>query len=1045
MEMGRFCCCIFIILVCVQACMIPPCSGCLEEEQNTLFLLIKTTINIYPNESFSPSSNLITNKEISTTDCCNWTGAVECSNITGRVTHITLYGLIDSWSIGSEYWYLNTSLFLPFQELKSLDLGNYMQIYNLRVSKEGFERLSGLSKLEELYLDYNDFNESILLSLGKIASLKKLSLRWNKISGRVPINKGFTMSKLEELYLDGNNFTDMRFICKIASLKKLYLGEAKLNGGINIQGLERLSGLSKLEELYLDYIPFNDSLLPSLAKITSLKKLFLRGMQEWDYEANYNNNTQGFERLSDLSKLEVLYLDYNDFNESILPSLAKIATLKILSLRGIFKEWDYEANYNNTQGFERLSDLSKLEELYLDDNDFNDSILPSLAKIATLKILSLRGNKITGRVQINKGFTMSKLEELDLGGNNITDMRFIGKIAISLKKLYLTRAYLNAGINIQELGKLKNLQELYLDYSSIDKSFLHKVGVMTSLNVLLMKACGLNGSLPNQGWCDLKNLQELDLGDNHLEGRLPSCLANMTTLRALNLAFNNFNGSISHSPIPSLQSLEYLSLSYNHFSPITISSFFNLSKIKLIMSNNNTLVDETESQSWTSYFQLKVLSLSSSLARRPTRTIPRFLHYQHKLQAIDLSHNNLVGKFPTWLLENNTRLEILNLRNNSFTNSFQVPYRPNPHIRKIDISNNDLGGPIPTNLSLVFPNLVNINMSQNAFVGVIPSSLGNLVYLILLDLSSNHLSGTIPDHLVMGCPNLVYLKLSNNNLSGQLFPAKSNLTLLQFLFLDHNQFSGMIPYSLSSSAYLTSFDFSSNSLSGMLPRWIGNMTNLVEIVLAKNQLEGSIPIELCKVKDIIFLDLSENNLSDFEPSCFNSLYVKHVHLGKNRLSGPITSAFKNSSDLVTLDLSDNRLTGNIPDWIGNLSSLSILLLKANHLQGRIPIQICLLENLTMLDLSNNKFTGSIPHCLSNISFVATDQKSNLGSGSYGLTSGDMGIKTHILFEIEDDSSFSMVDAQQEVEFRTKRNTYSYKGDILNLYVWNRPLMQLFIW
>ncbi|XP_041007972.1 receptor-like protein 15 isoform X4 [Juglans microcarpa x Juglans regia] len=977
MEMGRFCCCIFIILVCVQACMIPPCSGCLEEEQNTLFLLIKTTINIYPNESFSPSSNLITNKEISTTDCCNWTGAVECSNITGRVTHITLYGLIDSWSIGSEYWYLNTSLFLPFQELKSLDLGNYMQIYNLRVSKEGFERLSGLSKLEELYLDYNDFNESILLSLGKIASLKKLSLRWNKISGRVPINKGFTMSKLEELYLDGNNFTDMRFICKIASLKKLYLGEAKLNGGINIQG---------------------------------------------------------FERLSDLSKLEVLYLDYNDFNESILPSLAKIATLKILSLRGIFKEWDYEANYNNTQGFERLSDLSKLEELYLDDNDFNDSILPSLAKIATLKILSLRGNKITGRVQINKGFTMSKLEELDLGGNNITDMRFIGKIAISLKKLYLTRAYLNAGINIQELGKLKNLQELYLDYSSIDKSFLHKVGVMTSLNVLLMKACGLNGSLPNQGWCDLKNLQELDLGDNHLEGRLPSCLANMTTLRALNLAFNNFNGSISHSPIPSLQSLEYLSLSYNHFSPITISSFFNLSKIKLIMSNNNTLVDETESQSWTSYFQLKVLSLSSSLARRPTRTIPRFLHYQHKLQAIDLSHNNLVGKFPTWLLENNTRLEILNLRNNSFTNSFQVPYRPNPHIRKIDISNNDLGGPIPTNLSLVFPNLVNINMSQNAFVGVIPSSLGNLVYLILLDLSSNHLSGTIPDHLVMGCPNLVYLKLSNNNLSGQLFPAKSNLTLLQFLFLDHNQFSGMIPYSLSSSAYLTSFDFSSNSLSGMLPRWIGNMTNLVEIVLAKNQLEGPIPIELCKVKKIIFIDLSENNLSNFIPLCFNSMKIKHVHLGKNRLSGLITSAFKNSSALVTLDLRDNCLTGNIPDWIGNLSSLSILLLKANHLQGRIPIQICLLGNLTMLDLSNNSLTGPIPHCLSKISFGETNQKSNLGSDlvyfDHIEASAYLEAKTQIKFE-DDMVLFWDVDAQQEVEFRTKSRTYSYKGDIFN--------------
>ncbi|KAG7984558.1 hypothetical protein I3843_04G166600 [Carya illinoinensis] len=135
--MGRFCWCI-IILVWVQACMITWCSSCLEEEQNILFLL-KASIN-YPNESFSPSSNLI-HKE-SSTDCCNWTG-VQCSNIIGRVTNISLNGLIDLYSrdlwSGSEYWYLNTSLFLPLQELKSLYLGIYSHrsYHNLRVSKEG--------------------------------------------------------------------------------------------------------------------------------------------------------------------------------------------------------------------------------------------------------------------------------------------------------------------------------------------------------------------------------------------------------------------------------------------------------------------------------------------------------------------------------------------------------------------------------------------------------------------------------------------------------------------------------------------------------------------------------------------------------------------------------------------------------------------------------------------------------------------------------------------------------------------------------------------
>ena len=54
-------------------------------------------------------------------------------------------------------------------------------------------------------------------------------------------------------------------------------------------------------------------------------------------------------------------------------------------------------------------------------------------------------------------------------------------------------------IIILELGALNNLEQLYLDDSSIDNSFLHKVGVMNSLEVLSVQDCRLNGSLPAQG------------------------------------------------------------------------------------------------------------------------------------------------------------------------------------------------------------------------------------------------------------------------------------------------------------------------------------------------------------------------------------------------------------------------------------------------------------------------------------------------------------------------------------------------------------------
>ena len=54
------------------------------------------------------------------------------------------------------------------------------------------------------------------------------------------------------------------------------------------------------------------------------------------------------------------------------------------------------------------------------------------------------------------------------------------------------------------LRGLNKLEQLYLDYSSINTSFLLKAGVikagvMTSLKVLSISGCGLNGSLPAQG------------------------------------------------------------------------------------------------------------------------------------------------------------------------------------------------------------------------------------------------------------------------------------------------------------------------------------------------------------------------------------------------------------------------------------------------------------------------------------------------------------------------------------------------------------------
>ncbi|KAF5946321.1 hypothetical protein HYC85_016549 [Camellia sinensis] len=433
-------------------------------------------------------------------------------------------------------------------------------------------------------------------------------------------------------------------------------------------------------------------------------------------------------------------------------------------------------------------------------------------------------------------------------------------------------------LHLSGLDGLKHLQELYLDYSSIDKIFLHNVGVMSSLRVLTLRNISLNGSLPNQGWCELSNLQELDLSENGFTGMLPSCLGDLTSIRILDLSFNQFTGNLNSSPLSNLTTLEYLILSYNHFEiPVSFISFRNHSKLKVFLGDNNKLSDQIEFQTWIPKFQLKVISLSNCGSSNLGMKFSHFLFYQYDLRIVDLSHNS-VRTFPVWLLENNTRLEVFHLINCSLMGPFLLPSYPNPHAISIDISDNHFEGPIPTNIGSKFPNLLNLKTSRNLIQGHIPTSLGDMHSLEFLDLSNNNLSGQIPKHLTIGCPLLSCFILSNNNLSGQISLSFVNLTRLACLYLDNNHFTGKFPDSISIPPSLEALGISNNHMSGKLPRWMGNMSNLMGIAMFSNHFEGPIPVEFCKLGNLEFLDLSENNLSGSIPSCFNQLRVKHVHL-----------------------------------------------------------------------------------------------------------------------------------------------------------------------
>uniref|UniRef100_A0A6N2M2T2 Leucine-rich repeat-containing N-terminal plant-type domain-containing protein n=1 Tax=Salix viminalis TaxID=40686 RepID=A0A6N2M2T2_SALVM len=460
--------------------------------------------------------------------------------------------------------------------------------------------------------------------------------------------------------------------------------------------------------------------------------------------------------------------------------------LKTLGLRN-----NYMAGCVANEGFERLSRLNKLEYLDLGLNNFNNSILSSLKGLSSLKHLFLDSNQLNGSIDTKDFDSLSKLEELDLSGNEIQN--FVTSTAGSERSMGLNK-----------------LEILGLSFNKFNDSSLSFLEGLSSLKQLNIDNNQLKGPMAMKGLCELKQLQELDISHNDLNG-LPSCLANLTNLQVLDISSNEFTGNISLSPIGSLTSIRDLNLSDNRFRiPISLGPFFNLSNLKNLNGDNNEIYESTELEhNLIPRFQLQRLSLACNGFGG---TFPRFLYYQQDLLHVDLSYNKMTGEFPSWLLQNNTKLEELYLVNNSLSGSFQLPNRSHVNLSRLDISRNEIDNQIPTEIGSCFPRLVFLNLSRNHFGGSIPSSISNMSALDIIDLSNNRLSGNIPEQLVEGSLSLRVLVLSNNHLKGQLLWRSFNLAYLTDLILSGNQLTGILPDSLSNGSRLEALDVSLNNL-----------------------------------------------------------------------------------------------------------------------------------------------------------------------------------------------------------------------------------------
>ncbi|KAF7842267.1 putative receptor-like protein kinase [Senna tora] len=504
---------------------------------------------------------------------------------------------------------------------------------------------------------------------------------------------------------------------------------------------------------------------------------------------------------------------------------------------------------------EQIGNLGRLRTLNMSFNRLEGTIPPNITRLAELVALDLSSNEIVGRIPRDIG-TFTKLQVLKLGSNNLygTIPPGLGNIS-SLTNISFGTNTLSGGIP-SELGRLKNLIELDLIINNLNGIVPPSIYNLSSLVNFAIASNNLWGEIPKDIGQKLPKLIIFNICFNKFRGKIPESLHNITNIQIIRMAYNLLEGSV---PL-GLGNLPFLHMYNIGYNKIDVSEGRGLDFIITSLTNSTLL---------------NYLAIDGN---RLEGVIPETIGNLSKvLSKLYMGENHFHGNIPT-SLGNLSGLSLLNLSHNDISGEIPFELSQLEGLQELSLDGNKISGSIPNSLGSGLQRLNHLDLSSNELVGEIPSSFGNFQNLVFMDISNNKLNGSIPRE-VLNLPTLSnVLNVSKNRLSGSLPEKVGSLIGVSTLDFSDNLLSGEIPASISNCLSLENLFLARNSLSGSIPKELGDIKGLETLDLSSNQLFGSIPIELQNLNALQILNLSYNDLEGAIPNggVFQNISALHL-------------------------------------------------------------------------------------------------------------------------------------------------------------------------